>query len=212
MRPERTQASKAGEQPRSGRVLADLQAQLFALNAQDDLGVLGLDRTADDEQVRQAYLALAQRFHPHRFARYRSTEISRVASDIFVRIQTAYGRLTGSHKIPLATRSAPRTVRTRADVVTSEAADLLQYHQYDAAIAQLNAVLESEPSHVDAYTWLHIARARKHKTSGNSASAITAYRKVLERRPDHAEALAELERLAIPKETSLLKRLFKLGG
>lgn len=192
--------------------MADLEKHLFALSQQDDFSVLGLDRTADDQAVHKAYLALAQRYHPHRFARYRSPRASKAASEIFVRIQTAYGRLTASHKIPQAAGATPRTVRTRADVATSAATELLQYHQYDAVISQLSDVLADAPDHAEARIWLEIARARKHKAAGDQERALAAYRKVLEHSATHAEASAEVARLGVAPEKSLFARLFKRGG
>src|SRR5688572_4927761 len=82
------------------QLVAELHAELFALQQKDDLAVLGLDRTADEEMVRLAYLELSKRYHPHRFARYRSAEASRLANEIYVCIQAAYGRVTGSHRVP----------------------------------------------------------------------------------------------------------------
>jgi tetratricopeptide (TPR) repeat protein len=196
-----------------GKLVAGLHAELFELDKRDDLGVLGLDRSADDDAVRDAYLELSRRYHPHRFARYRSAEASRVAGEIFVRIQSAYGRLTGSHRVPQAeARAVPRTVRSRVDVAVSEAASLLDYHQYDAAISALGKVLERAPEHEDARLWLALATARKHKIEGNTAAAAKAYREVLARKPDHAEARGEAERLEDRGKGSLIKRWLKLGG
>lgn len=197
------------------KLVAELHAFLFALEkCSDDLEVLGLDRSADDGAVRGAYLELSRRFHPHRFTRHRSPEASRVANEIFVKIQSAYGRLSGSHRVPQVEGKAPmpRTVRSRVDLAVSKAASLLDYHQYDAAIAALDDVLEQVPEHEDAQLWLALATARKHKGAGNASAAIEAYRSVLELRPDHAEARSESERLDDRGKGSLLKRWLKLGG
>jgi cytochrome c-type biogenesis protein CcmH/NrfG len=206
-------APQSGKKTDIGRLVAGLHAELFELEKQDDLGVLGLDRSADDEAVRAAYLELSRRYHPHRFVRYRSAEASRVAGEIFVKIQAAYGRLTGSHRVPQAeTRAVPRTVRKRIDLAVSQAASLLDYHQYDAAIAALDDVLAEDPDHEDAKLWLSLALARKAKQAGDVTAALDAYRDVLELRPDHAEARGECERLQERNKGSLLKRWLKLGG
>ena len=68
----------SGDTPKSkGRsstqIVAELTTQLFELQRSDDFEVLGIDRTADDETLRLAYLELSKRYHPHRFAKYRSS-------------------------------------------------------------------------------------------------------------------------------------------
>lgn len=194
------------------RIIASLHAELFDLQGRDDLGVLGLDPTADEEAVRLAYLELSKRYHPHRFARYRSAEASRLASEIYVCVQAAYGRLTGSHRVPGATEKAkPRTVRTRDALSVSRAAQLIDFHQYDAAEELLAQLLQAAPDHEEASTWWRLARARKHKLAGNLAAAAREYRELLQLKPDHAEAQVEAERLE-PAKRSVWSRLLKRGG
>jgi len=194
------------------QIIADLHAELFELQQRDDLGVLGLDRTADEESVRLAYLELSKRYHPHRFARYRSAEASRVANEIYVCVQAAYGRLSGSHRVPGATsKSKPRTVRKREDLSVSRAVELIDFHQYEAAAELLVEVLEHNPAHDEARAWFHLAQARQYKIDGQLPEAAQAYRELLEVKRDHAEAKVELDRLDAGKK-SVWSRLLKLGG
>jgi tetratricopeptide (TPR) repeat protein len=195
------------------QVVAALNAELFELQrSEDDLAKLGLDRSADDETVRLAYLELSKRYHPHRFARYRSAEASRLANEIYVCVQAAYGRVTGSHRVPGASEKAkPRTVRTRDDLSVSRAAELIDFHQYDAAAKLLVEVLAANPDHDDARAYWHLAEARKQKIGGNLAAAAAAYRELLELKPNHAEAKVEAERLDTTSKKSVWTRLLKLG-
>lgn len=194
------------------QIIADLHAELFELQQRDDLGVLGLDQTADDEAVRLAYLELSKRYHPHRFARYRSAEASRIASEIYVCVQAAYGRLSGSHRVPGAAEKAkPRTVRTREDVTMSRAVELIDFHQYEAAAELLVDVLEENPANDEARAWFHVAQARQHKIEGQLEDAAREYRALLEIKPDHPEAKVEVDRLRAGKK-SVWSRLLKLGG
>lgn len=205
--------ARSGKRASTTELIAGLHAELFALQQRDDLGVLGLDRTADEDTVRRAYLELSKRYHPHRFARYRSAEASRLANELYVLVQGAYGRITGSHRVPGATeKSKPRTVRTRDDLSVSRAAELIGFHQYDAAAQLLAEVLDGNPEHDEARAWLHLAHARRHKLAGRSEQAAAAYRALLELRPDHDEARAEAERLVEPEKKSVWSRLLKLGG
>lgn len=193
-------------------IIADLHAELFELQQRDDFGVLGLDRTADEEAVRLAYLELSKRYHPHRFARHRSPEITRIANEIYVCIQAAYGRLSGSHRVPGATENArPRTVRSREDLDISRAVELIGFHQYEVAAELLVEVLEQNPANDDARAWFHLAQARQHKLDGQLPEAAQHYRQLLELQPDHAEAKVEVDRLHGGKK-SVWSRLLKLGG
>jgi len=193
--------------------VAELTAQLFELQRSDDFEVLGLDRTADDEALRLTYLELSKRYHPHRFAKYRSAEAARLANEIYVCVQAAYGRLSGSHRVPGASEKAkPRTVRTRDDLSVSRAVELIDFHQYDAAAQLLEQVVAANPDHEDAQVWLHLAQARKYKVAGNNAAATAAYRALLEIKPLHHEAQVEAERLGASGKKSVWTRLLKLGG
>lgn len=205
--------SQQGKERSLSELVAELHAQLFELRSKDDFEVLGLDRSADDDTVRLAYLELSKRYHPHRFARYRSAEASRLANEIYVSVQAAYGRVTGSHRVPGANEKAkPRTVRTRDDLSVSRAMELIGFHQYDAAAKLLAEVLEASPEHDEARAWWHLADARKHKLAGDMAAAAAAYRELLELRPNHAEAQVEAERLEAQSKKSVWSRLLKLGG
>lgn len=205
--------SQKGKGPSSTQIVVELNAQLFELQRSDDYEVLGLDRTADDEALRLAYLELSKRYHPHRFAKYRSAEASRLANEIYVCVQAAYGRLSGSHRVPGASEKAkPRTVRTRDDLSVSRAVELIDFHQYDAATQLLERVVAANPDHEDAQVWLHLAKARKHKVAGNNAAAAAAYRALLKLKPQHPEAQVEAERLGASGKKSVWTRLLKLGG
>ena len=197
----------------STQIVAELTVQLFELQRSDDFEVLGIDRTADDEALRLAYLELSKRYHPHRFAKHRSAEVSRLANEIYVCVQAAYGRLSGSHRVPGASEKAkPRTVRTHDDLAVSRAVELIDFHQYDAAAVLLAPIVKANPDHEDAQMWLHLARARRHKLTGDNAAAAASYRALLEIKPQHPEALVEADRLGAQGKKSMWTRLLKLGG
>lgn len=205
--------SQQGKERSLTRLVAELHAALFELRGKDDFEVLGLDRSADDDTVRLAYLELSKRYHPHRVARYRSAEASRLANEMYVSVQAAYGRVTGSHRVPGANEKAkPRTVRTRDDLSVSRARELIDFHQYEAAAKLLAQVLEESPEHDEARAWWHLADARRYKLAGDLAAAAAAYRELLELKPNHPEARVEAERLEAQGKKSVWSRLLKLGG
>jgi hypothetical protein len=203
---------KAPERPLREQ-LRELQEMAFSLEQKDDLSVLGLDPTATDDDVRRAYLALAKRYHPHRYARLGSAEAEKLATEIYVRAQAAFGALTGSQRVPQPEGGArPRTPRTREGLEVSEAVGLLDYHQYDAALERLAAVLKAEPEHEAARLWSAVALARKKKAAGDLAGMSASFRRVLELDPEHAEATAELAAAGAQRPRGLLARLFGKGS
>jgi hypothetical protein len=55
--------------------------------------VLGVKWDASVEEIRNAYFALTRRLHPDVFARHRSSDISLIASELFIHINRAYDRM-----------------------------------------------------------------------------------------------------------------------
>jgi hypothetical protein len=72
-----------------------LLAEAESLKKLNPFLVLGIGYEAGDADVRQAFGELTKRYHPDRFARYESSELRRVAAEIFVLIRDAYRRLAG---------------------------------------------------------------------------------------------------------------------
>lgn len=70
-----------------------LLAEAESLKKLNPFLVLGIGYEAGDAEVRQAFGELTKRYHPDRFARYESSELRRVAAEIFVLIRDAYRRL-----------------------------------------------------------------------------------------------------------------------
>src|SRR5512140_2770688 len=71
-----------------------LVAEAESLKQLDPFLVLGVGYEATDAEVRAAFGELTKRYHPDRFARYESTELHRVAEEIFILIRDAYRRLS----------------------------------------------------------------------------------------------------------------------
>jgi hypothetical protein len=83
--------------------------------------VLGVDPNANDRDSKAAYLALSKRYHPHRFARYDSLQISRVATDIFIATKRAYTAMArASLAPPPRTAPAPRGRRRGTSIAPAK--------------------------------------------------------------------------------------------
>ena len=202
-------------------VLERLHKELFERKQLDDYGVLGLSPGADDEAIRGAYLTLSKRFHPHRYARFGSGEHKRVATELYVLVQRAFARLSGSERMPnhdgeARKRAVRRSARDELDKQVSEAVSLLQEHAHADAIALLSEVLSQDPERASARLWLMVAGGRLAHSQGDKAKALECYRAVLEQQPSHVEARDKITELSAPAEQpekpGLLGRLFGRKG
>jgi len=72
---------------------------------------------------------------------------------------------------------------------------------------QLQDVLRTDPQHVEA----HFQLALLYKAQGLTTRALGMFRRVVELKPDHREALAELESAGPGPSVGLLRRLFGRG-
>jgi curved DNA-binding protein CbpA len=199
-------------------VLETLHAELFRRKQLDDYGVLDLKRGADDQAIRKAYLRLSQRFHPHRYARYEPVEYRETATELYVLVQRAFARLSGSERMPqheTADKKRPnkRSARDQLDESISDAIALLERSQFDDAIALLNEVLAADPERIKAQLFLLTAQARRAFAARDDAAAGAHYRALLELQPEHPEARERLAQIsARAEQPGLLRRLFGRGG
>ena len=81
---QRQAGSSYGEGPRQGQT-----------EPQDAYDVLGVERGASQEEVKQAYRRLANRYHPDKVA-HLGKEFQDLAEKRFKEIQSAYHQLSGS--------------------------------------------------------------------------------------------------------------------
>jgi tetratricopeptide (TPR) repeat protein len=89
---------RATREARSRRREAELTREeclgrLTLSSSHDYYGVLGLDRSARREQIRDAYYALARRYHPDRFRSGQLTDLLPRFEEFFSRVTAAYNTL-----------------------------------------------------------------------------------------------------------------------
>jgi tetratricopeptide (TPR) repeat protein len=78
---------------RRQQTLEQLERLLSSLQNKTPWAVLGLACDADPNAVRQAYLALSKRHHPHVYAHLDSAAVSRAATELFIAHKRAYTTL-----------------------------------------------------------------------------------------------------------------------
>ena len=76
------------------QVAAELRAELNKLQGKPAWTALGLEADSPLVGAKEAFLRLSMRFHPHKFARHNSAEISQLATEVFIAYKRAYSVLT----------------------------------------------------------------------------------------------------------------------
>lgn len=87
--------------------MQQLRAELEAMSERGDLELLGLSESGTFEQLRAAFERLAQRWHPDVTHRDAPPEIRALATEVFLRIERAYRRLSDLSAPPPPPPSAP---------------------------------------------------------------------------------------------------------
>ena len=117
----RAPADDASLSPEDERLRAELAQTAARLKGKDYFGVLGVAKTSTDDQIREAYFALAKRTHPDRFSGA-SEAVRRVAEEVFAVISQAYETLGHRDRRNEYLRAERDKERDRADVQEGERA------------------------------------------------------------------------------------------
>jgi hypothetical protein len=93
------------------QIAAELRAELTKIQGKTAWTALGLEADAPLDSAKEAFLRMSKRFHPHKFARYDSPELSNLATEVFIAYKRSYSVLT-----KLAPRTSPTNLQeqTRA--------------------------------------------------------------------------------------------------
>ena len=92
-----------------------LGARLNEAESKPAWELLGVARESSADEAKAAYFAASKELHPHRYARYDSPELSRIATDLFIAYKRAFcqmQKLATSHNPSSAPSIAPPAVRT----------------------------------------------------------------------------------------------------
>ena len=75
-------------------IAAELRNELTKLQGKTAWTALGIEADAPLLNAKEAFLAASKRFHPHKFARHNSAEITKLATEVFIAYKRAYDVLT----------------------------------------------------------------------------------------------------------------------
>ena len=240
------------------------------LRTKNHFEILGIERTATDAQVKEAYFRLAKRFHPDTHHDPNMADLRDKLEAVFIRLGEAYEvlrnpRSRGAYESDLASR-APRPAPTPAAAAAPSpvpipvpamdpavaaqsvrrAEKYMEQEKYWDATQLLEAAIpvlegkQKQRARLDlarVYTknpnWVHQAEETLHevvrddpknaeaylalghlyKAGGLRSRSLAMFRKVVELKPDHEEALTELAALGPEPEGGVdsggfLKKLF----
>jgi len=119
--PPRPPADDASLSAEEEKLRAELMEVAARLRGRDHFAVLGVAKTATDDQIREAYFALAKRTHPDRFSGA-SDAVRRVAEEVFSVISQAYETLGHRDRRNEYLRAQRDKERDKADVAEGERA------------------------------------------------------------------------------------------
>jgi hypothetical protein len=75
-------------------IAAELRAELAKVQGKTAWTALGLEPDAPLLSAKETFLRLSKRFHPHKFARHNSSEVTKLATEVFIAYKRAYDLLT----------------------------------------------------------------------------------------------------------------------
>lgn len=143
--------------------------RLTLSSGHDHYAVLGLDKTSRRDQVRDAYYALARRYHPDRFRSGPLTDLLPRFEEFFARVTAAYNTLydpasRAEYDQQLAAPAAAEMQATdtgyiaRQNYLRGKAA--AAHKRYGEAVTFLENAIQQDPSQAEYHLELGLVQAR----------------------------------------------------
>jgi CheY-like chemotaxis protein/TolA-binding protein len=166
-------ASLSDEEEKLRAELTDIAKRI---TGRDYFTVLNVAMTATDDQIREAYFALAKRTHPDRFSGA-SEAVRRVAEEVFAVISQAYETLGHRDRRNEYLRNQRNKERDKADIEEGERAlkaevafqkgiTMLRKKSYSEASSLFKEAVECYPDEGEYYAYLgwslYLADSRAH--------------------------------------------------
>lgn len=180
---------------------ADVEAEMLQrfdqMREQDLYQVLGLVSTANPDEIRRAYYALAKKFHPDKFMR---EDAKAKAEKVFAHITEAYSTLTNAetrkkYDEDQALRKSSREPEKKVDpgavahINFKHGKDMFDKGKLGEAITFLQNACDQDPSKAEHFHWLAIAQSRNPRWKKD---AEENFLKAIEKDPMNAEIFAHL--------------------
>jgi tetratricopeptide (TPR) repeat protein len=149
---ERTSSDSKGDK----ELRVELAELANAMQNKDHYGVLGVSSTADDDEIRVAYEALAKRAHPDRF-HSASSSVRQLATQVFDRIAQAHSaigtsadrksyaeELSRGRKVAAVENEGRRALQAETEYQSGE--KLVVKRDYEGALLCFGRAMENFPS------------------------------------------------------------------
>ncbi len=152
----------------------------------DPYKVLGVSPNASDEEIKQAYRALAKKYHPDR------NPGDREAAKRMQQVNAAYEQIKNPEKAAGGRygydpfRGAYREQQTGEDNAQRAAYNYIRYGRYQEALNALNSTTERNAR------WYYLS-AVANDALGNQVTALEHIRRAVSMEPDNREYLEALE-------------------
>jgi CheY-like chemotaxis protein/curved DNA-binding protein CbpA len=190
---------------------AELAGLADRMRGLDAFGVLGVERSADDEEIRIAYATLAKRTHPDRFVTS-GAAVRRLAEEAFAQISGAYEAIADEtsrirylreeadrRKLQREIDIGQRAVRAELEFQKGEAA--LRARRPELALAHFQAAVDAYPDEGEYHAslgWaLHLTAPTNPTNRKRAFAHVQKGRKLA---PDRAKPYLFLGRLCLAEE------------
>jgi len=219
--PPRPAETKAQHVPLEDDALrSELTAMAERMRNADAFGVLEVERSAGDAEIRTAYAALAKRTHPDRFVSVGST-VHQMAEEVFGLVSAAYESISDNEnrlrylreessrrRLEQEIDEGQRAVRAEREFQKGEAA--LRMRRPDQALASFQAAVEAFPAegeyHAALGYALHLTAPSNPLTLKKAYAHIQKGRKLA---PDRVKPYLYLGRLSLAEgRAELAGKLF----
>ena len=166
---------RATREARTRRREAELSREeclgrLMLSSSHEHYAVLGLDRSARREQIREAYYALARRYHPDRFRSGELTDLLPRFEEFFARVTAAYNTLYDAEMRAEYDRQAeapaPAADARAGDTGYIARQNFLrgkvaaQHKRYGEAVTFLENAIQQDPGQAEYHLELGLVQAR----------------------------------------------------
>jgi len=191
-------------EPKEGELVrSDVQAQMEeALEFKEKMAnanyyqILGVAKTASEDDIKKAYFHLARKFHPDRFDRSVLPQQKAQIEDIFDMVTKAYRTLTSrEQRKDYDAKGAPgeaekgKDMQKKADIKFRQAKTLYSQARYEDAVVLLEEVVRLNRNKGDYFLLLAMTEA---KIPSFRRKAEEHFLKAIEMEPWNAEGLVGL--------------------
>lgn len=167
-------AAPAGAEGKAADI-SEVEALRDSLDTRTYYQLLGIPRTANEDEIKRAYFAMARRFHPDRFDRKVQAEHRDLIDEVFDAVTNAYRTLISKEKRKAYDSGAnghaddQQDVMKKADIKFRQGKTLYGQERYDDAVTLLEEAVRIRKNKGDYYLLLAMAESK-----------IPAYRKKAE--------------------------------